>query len=500
VKAVTTRVATAAKAQLRVVGKIMVVAVCASGPTLSYMFARGSKNGVASGPMKPLSLDFTGLMDAAVGDAGVLESELDEYSARAVQALEQTLALRDNGTVGFFDLPDQRDSARAAMEFARELPAEIDTMVVLGIGGSSLGPQALYAALAPPFDQLRSRAPGLPRRLFFPDNPDPATFAALLDLVDLRRTVWNVITKSGGTAETAAQLMVVAERVGAEHLVVTTDPEAGPLRRVATELGIKSFSIPPPVGGRFSVLSPVGLVPAAAAGLDVMGLLDGARAMRDRVVVPRLRDNPALLLATLLYLHSQKGRSIVVVMPYVDALGPLGDWFRQLWAESLGKLGKGTTPVLSRGATDQHSQLQLYADGPDDKVFLFVTAAERGIEVRIPDGKLAHVPEYSYLAGRGLGELLDAELRGTQASLRRRGRPSATLSLARPDAAAVGAFIMLLEAATAFAGPLFGVNPYDQPGVEEAKRLAYAALGRSGYESEAQELENAPGADPRYVL
>lgn len=435
---------------------------------------------------------------------------MERIADQARAAVDRTLALRDAGSVGFLDLPDDRATARACMDLARDLPPEIDTMVVLGIGGSSLGPRALYSALGRPFDALRERAPGMPRRLFFPDNPDPVTFRALLELLPPERTLYNVVTKSGGTAETAAQLLVVWDHLvralgpdkARAHVVATTDPEGGVLRRLVGELGLRSLAIPPSVGGRFSVLTPVGLLPAAVAGLDVIGLLDGARAMRDRVVERDVFTNPALLLASLLHLHDAGARRpMVVMMSYVDALYDMGDWFRQLWAESLGKDGLGPTPIAARGATDQHSQLQLYAEGPDDKVFVFLTAAERGGELVIPGGtEVAAAPEYAYLAGRGMGELLDAELRGTVASLRRRERPCATLTLARCEAPAVGELIMLLEAATAFAGPLYGVNPYDQPGVEEAKRLAYAALGRQGYDEEARWLASAPASNPRFVL
>jgi glucose-6-phosphate isomerase len=446
-----------------------------------------------------LTVDISGLTDAGVGDSGINGAELDARAAAAAAAVRQTLERRARGEIGFLDLPDDRASGRACMDFARELPPEVDTMVVLGIGGSSLGPRALYSALAPPFDVLRPRAPGMPRRLFFPDNVDPVTMHGLLEVVDPAKTVWNVVTKSGGTAETAAQLLVVEDlltrRLGAEkarrHIVATTDPGKGALRRTAEARGWATFPVPPNVGGRFSVLSPVGLLPAAVAGLDVAGLLDGARAMRDRCLSEDLRENPALGLATLLHAHHmERGRPIVVVMSYVDGLYDTADWFRQLWAESLGKeratdgrvVNVGPTPVAARGATDQHSQLQLYVEGPRDKVVLFLTVKERGGEVTIPASELAaSQPDYAYLAGKGLGELLDAELRGTMGSLLGRKRPVGLLQLTRVSAAAVGELLMLLEAATAFAGPLYGVDPYDQPGVEEAKRLAYAALGREGY-------------------
>jgi glucose-6-phosphate isomerase len=456
-----------------------------------------------------LVLDATALTAAGIGADGPDDATFAALAKPARDALDKTLRRHARGEIGFFDLPDDRASARACMDYARELDPQIDTVVVLGIGGSSLGPRALYSALAPPFDQLAPRSPGMPRRLFFPDNIDPVTFGALLERVDLNKTLWNVVTKSGGTAETAAQLLVVSERLeqalgtrAKDHVVCTTDPEKGALRATANLRGYRAFDVPSSVGGRFSVLSPVGLLPAALAGLDVAGLLDGARRMRDRALVPDFAKNPALVLAALLHHHHVvRGRPMTVMMSYVDGLYDTADWFRQLWAESLGKDGHGPTPIAARGATDQHSQLQLFAQGPDDKSYLFLGTTERANELRIPDSELAQSQsEYRYLVGHGIGELLDAELLGTTSSLVRRGRPVGKLTLSRVSAEALGELVMLLEAATAFAGPLYGVDPFDQPGVEEAKRLAFAALGRPGYEALRAELEKVPKPDPRYVL
>lgn len=464
----------------------------------------------------PLTLDLTGLTSAVLGDHGPSDAEIRAFAPAARDALATILARRDKGELGFFGLPDDRAAARACLDYARALPPAVDTMVVLGIGGSSLGPRALYSALARPMDALRPRSPGMPRRLLFPDNADPVTMRAVLEVCDPERTVWNVVTKSGGTAETAAQLLVVAEHLeralGArarDHIVATTDPEGGALRATARARGWKTFDIPPNVGGRFSVLSPVGLLPAAVAGLDVMGLLDGARAMRDRCLADDPATNPALLLASMLHHHHVvRGRPMVVLMAYVDALFDTADWFRQLWAESLGKekatdgtvVETGPTPIAARGATDQHSQLQLYVEGPRDKVVLMLTARQRETEVVIPDGELTKSrDEYRYLGGRGMGVLLDAELRGTIGSLAKRRRPVGTVELARVDAASLGALLVLLECATAYAGPLYGVDPFDQPGVEEAKRLAYAALGRTGFEELAKDLPPTVGKGP-YVL
>lgn len=480
----------------------------------------GTDPGYLAGPVAAaqsrISIDFTNLMAAGVADCGLSEADLDSWSDRAAEAASSIGERRRRGEIGFLDLPDDRNAARSVLEFARDLPPDIDTVVVLGIGGSSLGPHALYSALGRPLDALRPRTPGMPRRLLFPDNSDPATFEAIVEMCPPERTLWNVVTKSGSTAETAAQLLIVFDllekSVGAdkiaEHLVVTTDPGKGALRKVASELGLPSFAIPGSVGGRFSVLSSVGLLPAALAGLDVTALLDGARAMRERVLGTDVRTNPALFLATALCAHhTERGRPMVVMMPYADALYDTADWFRQLWAESLGKahdtegreVHVGPTPIASRGATDQHSQLQLYAEGPDDKTYLFLAPSYRPA-MAMPHSRPAEVAAdaYGYLAGRDMGQLIDAELRGTIASLTRRSRPSASLTLERIDGFAVGELLMLLMAATAYAGPLYGVDPFDQPGVEEAKQLAYAALGRSGFEHLSDQLALARDPDPRY--
>lgn len=460
--------------------------------------------------MNQLTFDATALTASGIGAAGPDAHAIAQMAEPARRALEAIQARRGSGEIGFLDLPEDRASARSCMEYARTVDPMIDTVVVLGIGGSSLGPRALYSALGRPFDQLIARTHGMPRRLFFPDNIDPVTFSALLDRIPLDRILWNVVTKSGGTAETAAQFLVVADKLekafgveGAKRrIVATTDPKKGALRATAIERGYTAFDVPPSVGGRFSVLSPVGLLPAALAGLDVMGLLDGAARMRDRAVSPELGKNPALLLASLLHHHHVvRGRPITVMMSYVDGLYDTADWFRQLWGESLGKNGQGPTPVAARGATDQHSQLQLFAEGPDDKTYLMLSVAKRGTEIAIPDGALTKSQsEYAYLAGHGMGELLDAELVGTTSSLTKRKRPVGQLRLERVSGEALGELLMLLEAATALSGPLYGVDPFDQPGVEEAKRLAFAALGRPGYEQLAAEMAKAPGPDPTYVL
>lgn len=258
--------------------------------------------------------------------------------------------------------------------------------------------------------------------------------------------------------------------------------------------------MPPPVGGRFSVLTAVGLLPLAAAGLDVHALCEGADAMRRRCEEADPRKNPAALLATVLHAFDRRGKHIHVLFSYADALRDLGAWYVQLWAESLGKSEEvGPTPVAAVGATDQHSLLQLLMEGPRDKVVLFVTVEDRGEPMPIPTW---HPEEdaLGYLGGKTLAGLIDAEAVGTQAALEAAGRPTLTIRLPRVDAHAVGELLFLWEAATAIAGPLFGVNPFDQPGVEASKKITQGLLGRAGHEEHVERLRARPAPDPAWIL
>jgi glucose-6-phosphate isomerase len=325
--------------------------------------------------------------------------------------------------------------------------------------------------------------------------------AALLDVLQPATTLALVVSKSGGTVETAAQLLVIQQWLEAKlpagdvkkRIVAITDPAQGPLRAQATEQGWPTLAVPPNVGGRFSLLSPVGLLPALLAGIDIDAMLDGARTMAARCTTTVLRDNPAGIVAAVHVLqHRLRGRSINVMLPYSDRLRPFAAWYVQLWAESLGKrldrggrvVEQGPTPIAAVGATDQHAQMQLFMEGPRDKLITFVRVEDPGKDLTIPKSNGAN----AYLGGTTLHQLLDAEREGTTQALAIDGRPSLTLSLARLDAATLGALFFLYEAATAFAGELYGVYAFDQPGVEHGKRLAYGLLGREGYEKTAQEI------------
>jgi glucose-6-phosphate isomerase len=292
------------------------------------------------------------------------------------------------------------------------------------------------------------------------------------------------------------------------RFVVTTDPEKGPLRRLVSQEGFASLNVPTNVGGRFSVLSPVGLLPAFMVGIDVEELLAGARYMAVRLREEDHRRNPAYRLASLYYLFAtRRRRNILVVMPYASLLAGMGDWFCQLWAESLGKkfdlegrvVNVGPTPVTAVGVTDQHSQLQLYMEGPQDKFITFWEVGKFQHQVDLPS-LYPKLEELGYLGGRTMNELFQRERQATTFNLMKAGRPSLTLRLPEINAFTVGQLIYLLEVATVAAAGLFGVNPLDQPGVEGGKQTTYGLMGRPGFESYRQELDQAPPPLEKYAI
>ena len=454
--------------------------------------------------MSRLTLDVNDALASQIGANGLQPAEIEALEPAARAAHERLAQLREAGNLGFWSLPADAEVRDPAIALGEELARRWENVVVLGIGGSSLGAKAVISALGGPFHNLKSREERKGARVFFPDNSDPATFASLLGILDLSKTCFLAITKSGGTAETLSQLLVVRERLGAkakEQVVAVTDPASGALRKIAEAEGWRTLPVPPKVGGRFSVLTAVGLVPIAAAGLDARGLCAGADAMRRRCEEPALRRNPAYLLAGLHHLFdTKKGRDVHVLFPYADALRDVGDWYVQLWAESLGKDDRtGPTPIRAVGATDQHSMLQLLMEGPQDKLVTFVAVDRPAADLELPAAWTDH-DALAYLGGKKMSQLIEAERVGTAAALAQAGRPSLTLRMERIDAGGVGELLFLWEAATAFAGFLYGVDPFDQPGVEISKKITQGLLGRAGSEKYVAELESRPKRDERFVI
>ncbi|MFT3922870.1 MAG: glucose-6-phosphate isomerase [Myxococcales bacterium] len=459
-----------------------------------------------------IRIDYALAMSEGVGAGGapsaeVLAAEQDAFAA----ALKRVMAAVDGGVLGFWKLPDDLAQADDSERLAQKLGQDIDDVLVLGIGGSSLGARAALTALSP---ALASVGLGSGPRVHLPDNSDPWLFKALLEKLTPKRTLVLVVSKSGGTVETAAQMLCaeqwLEQSLGKSalprHIVAITDPEKGTLRAHARELGLPTLAIPSNVGGRFSVLTPAGLLPLYLSGIDARGLLRGAKAMAIRCENPKLLENPAGIIASLHTLHMRLyQRNIHVLMAYADALRPTAAWFVQLWAESLGKridrkgrvVELGPTPLPAVGATDQHAQVQLFIEGPRDKLVTFIAVDRPATDLTIPS-----VPgDNAYLGGHSLAELLDAERRGTALALARNGRPSLSVHLPRLDAEQLGGLFFLFEAATAFAGELLDIDAFDQPGVEEGKRLAFGLLGRPGYEAQREAvLESEKQRPARYQV
>ncbi|MDP6518804.1 MAG: glucose-6-phosphate isomerase [Planctomycetota bacterium] len=453
--------------------------------------------------MDQISLDITNLFAPIVGPrAGLNEEEFKAMAEPSRQALAAVQKRRERD-LRWLALPQAEGVRDEILTYADSVKGQFDNVVILGIGGSGLGMRALQTALNGPYHDLEPQA-GLPR-LFVLDNVDPDLIGEFLETNDPARTLFNVISKSGGTAETMSQFLIfrqqLIEAVGAEeharHVVVTTDAERGFLREIADREGYCAFTVPDGVGGRFSVLSPVGLLPAALVGIDIEGLLKGADHMDERCRGAEFMDNPALVCAAVQYLlQTNHDLPIAVTFSYSHRLRDLADWYAQLLAESIGKrqgrdgstVHAGPTPVRAVGVTDQHSQVQLYMEGPFDKWFTFLAVEQSDHTVTIPEA-YGDIPGVGYLGGRTLNELFAAERDGTRVALTDAGRPNMTVSFPRVDAHTIGQYLYMMELAVAVMGEHYGVDAFDQPGVEAGKVAAYALMGREGFAEEKTRIE-----------
>ena len=447
-----------------------------------------------------IRIDISRCKASAVGeDHGITPADLRAIEPR-VEAAHQILRQeRADGRYGFYDL--YRDGAvfdDMKATAATFLAKNYENLVILGIGGSALATTALVTALKPPYYNLLSRrARGGTPRVFVMDNIDPVSFHRMMRLCPPKRTLYNVVSKSGETAETVSQMLIVLDAIEKslgvdavkDHVVVTTNPRGKAtslLHSVADHYHLKDFALPFNVGGRFSVFSPVGMFPAAILGMDLDALREGCAAMDARCSVLPMAENPAYLRAAVQYLaHTGKGKVMSVMMPYADALRDVADWYRQLWAESLGKrlsldgeeVYAGQTPIKSLGVTDQHSQVQLYREGPNDKIFNIIEVTRFDKTLRIPS-LLTEIPQFDYLRGKTMNKLMAAELRGAMDALKISNRPMSRIILPRISLHTVAQLLYMLEVETAMAGRLYNVQTFDQPGVDEGKRIARALMGQ----------------------
>ena len=468
--------------------------------------------------MSKISLYYKNVSAEVIGDEhGISKSQFAELARQVRPAIAEVNKQRKEGKIPYRDLPYDKEYLESVKQVAADIEGKFENFVVLGIGGSALGNIALQTALSPYMYNTDAAQRNEKPRLFVFDNVDPAQLSSFLDWVGdkLEKTVFNVISKSGRTAETASQFLTIRQllidKLGRhackKHIIATTDANEGTMRKIADDAGYKTLVVPDGVGGRFSVLSPVGLLSAAVCGIDIDGLLEGAAQMDKKVSGEDMFTNPAAMNAAINWHYYNRGKPISVMFPYAYALKDFADWYRQLWAESLGKsvdlkgnqVFVGPTPVKALGTTDQHSQVQLYREGPNDKLFTFLQIEDFGKEVTVGSTPNC-APELSYLAGAKMSKLINAEKMATEYALLHDKRPCLTVLFDRLDAVTAGQFIYLYEVTTSIAGELFGINTYDQPAVELGKEATFALMDREGYEKLAEKIRPVTKIDEDFLV
>jgi glucose-6-phosphate isomerase len=412
---------------------------------------------------------------ALAGKGAPLGAVYDASLAKAGAALSWLRQQDRDKALELLGIPARTDDLRIAKARAAEIAKGMKTVAVLGIGGSSLGGQALTALrkTAVPFVE-------------FHDNPDPFSWTAALKRFELKKTHFIAISKSGGTAETLTQVLTAAEALKkagvknlARHFTIVTEPHKSALADFADGIGAPKLDHPTGVGGRYSVLTMVGVLPAILMGIDVKQLRAGAASVLAAALAAKTpAEAPAATGAALHHALAEEGKlATTILWPYADALAVFGGWWRQLWAESLGKDGKGSTPVSVLGPVDQHSQLQLFRDGPGNALFTILSVDMKGQGPAVPKAAAKALGQ-DYLAGKRPGDLVEAECRATAQTLFKNGRPVRTMHVAKVDAFSMGALMMHFMLETILTGRLMGVDPFNQPGVEEGKVLARQYLGQ----------------------
>ena len=461
-----------------------------------------------------LRLDYNNVMQEAIGDKGLCACAFEKNAELIAKAHKTVMDNRGKGWQEWCDLPFVTEAyLDEIIAYGESVRKEAESFVLFGIGGSALGPLAVANALMHlrhnelPAD--KRKAP----KFYVEDNVDPERMKALLDVIDLKTAYFNVVTKSGETSETLSQFLILyallkkelGEEEAKKRIVVTTTIGKGTLYNVAKKEGFKIYGVGLGVGGRFSVLCPVGLVPFAVLGLDIKAMLKGAATISKASENTDVKKNPALMSAFIQYAFMQKGCNISVMMPYADSLKFMSDFYCQIWGESLGKavdndgntVFAGQTPAKALGVTDQHSQVQLYTEGPFDKVVTFLAVDDYRDEVVITDDK--DVDACDFLKGHTMNELISAERKATEYALKKAQRANFTVTLPVVNAETVGELLMYYMYETAFAGALLNIDTFNQPGVEEGKKATFAMLGRAGYEAKMEEINASPKKDEYFI-
>ena len=456
-----------------------------------------------------ITLNYKTADSALIGeDHGLnIQGEFDEYRQKIADIVSDLYKRKDEQgqELQWLNLGYSDETVWYVKEYAALVENRFENILVLGIGGSVLGSLAVTEALLKPYwnlltEEQRDNYP----RLFFLDNIDPDEILGLLDVLDLSRTLVNVVTKSGSTAETMAQFMIIKDKLEKElgddyrkNVVATTDKNTGVLRQIAEQEGYKTFVVPDDVGGRFSVFSAVGLLPFALVGIDIDEMVRGIKDIDSVLKNTDINSNIAAQSALIQYLlDTKKGKNISVMMPYSNRLKYLSNWYVELKAGSLGKekdldgniVHTGPTPIKAVGVSDQHSQIQLYNEGPNNKVITFIRIKNYDNELVIPN-----IFEYTgvgYLGGKSVNDLMNAEADAAKVILTDYNKPSMTISLPEINAYYIAQLLYMLEVETAISGALYNINAYNQPSVEQGKDYTYALMGRTGYEESAHVLRD----------
>ena len=455
--------------------------------------------------------DFNNIISENVGDRGISYSEIKNSKEFLVEIKRRIKDKTNNDYYPLIMPLDMQKEIQKIKEYAVKIQENFDNFVVVGMGGSSLGNELLHYAINGIFYN-ENHARKYPKLYFF-DNVDPESIKDAIDLLDMKKTVFNIITKSGTTSETMLNMLAIGASLKKEglslkdHLIFTTDPEKGFLREMSKETEIKTFPIHPLLGGRFSVLSHVGLVSAAVTGVDIEALIEGAlKELKDIKAKDVLRSQ-ALLLPLFQYNLNKSGVNINVIFSYSDSLYYIGEWYKQLMAESLGKRysreGKdiftGITPLFLKGTTDQHSVLQLLIEGPFDKFIIFMAPKKYRKEIKVSE-EIIRDERINYLQGREYSSLIKSEYLATKAALKKNGRPNVSIEFDKIDEFNIGRAIYMLEYGIIALGEMLNINPIDQPGVELGKKYTYGIMGRKGFEKERNEFKKLEKGDQRYII
>ena len=457
---------------------------------------------------KMIELNYRNVKQEVIGAENGLniEEEFNSYKDTIHRIIADLNSNKDKPgqKLQWMNLGYNEETSWYVREFAAMVENRFDNVLILGLGGSALGGKAVCEALLPPYwnfltKEQRNNYP----RIFFLDNIDPDQMNALLKILDLKKTLVNVVTKSGSTAEVMAQYMVLKDLMEKElgddyrkNVIATTDKNIGILKQLSDQEGYKTFYIPDDVEGRFSVFSAVGLLPFALVGINIEEITQGIKDMDLALKNTDINYNIAAQNALIHYLMDVKrGKKISVMMPYSNRLRFVADWYCQLWAESLGKerdknnniVNTGQTPVKAIGVTDQHSQIQLYNEGPNDKIINFLRVKEFDTTLEIPN--IFEYTGISYLGGKTMNQLFQAEADSTMASLIDYKRPNVTITIPKVTPYYLGQLLYMFEVQTAITGALYNIDAFNQPGVEQSKNYTYALMGRIGYEDSANELK-----------